>query len=76
MNCATFIVTQFISSFERLRGACASPMSMSSSHWQVDFDDASNWLEDIPMPEASQDADELQEYLAQPPERTRVLQPG
>jgi hypothetical protein len=43
---------------------------MSSN--QVDFDDASNWLEDIPIPEAIQDADELQEYLAQPPERTRV----
>jgi hypothetical protein len=43
---------------------------MSSS--QVDFDDASNWVEDIPMPEAIQDADELQEYLAQPLERTRV----
>jgi hypothetical protein len=45
-------------------------MSMSSS--QVDFDVASNWLEDIPMPDAIQDADELQEYLSQPPERTRV----
>jgi hypothetical protein len=43
---------------------------MSSS--QVDFDDASNWLEDIPMPDAIQEADELQEYLSQPPERTKV----
>lgn len=43
---------------------------MSSS--QVDFDDATNWLEDIPIPDAITDADELQEYLSQPAERVKV----
>ncbi|KAF7348841.1 Dimer-Tnp-hAT domain-containing protein [Mycena venus] len=50
--------------------AASDVVSMSSS--QVEFDDATNWLEDIPLPNVSHVADELEEYLAQPTERTRV----
>lgn len=51
-------------------GTYETQVSMSSS--QADFDDATNWLEDIPIPDAITDADELQEYLSQPVERIKV----
>jgi hypothetical protein len=31
-----------------------------------------NWLEDIPIPDAITDANELQEYLSQPAEHVKV----
>jgi hypothetical protein len=39
---------------------------------QVKYNDATNWLEDISLPNVSYEADKLEEYLAQPTECTWI----